>query len=115
MKKFLEKCFGRLSYVVTLTNVSSGQIQYHSFDSIKSVDKFVIEVNNESYWFVSGIEKKRVFDFTYKKCIYQKKLHFQNDYTEMVTVESVDRDNKPFVYDYSYLKIDKSLVNIKRV
>jgi len=114
MRKFLEKYFGSLSYVVTITNVS-GQVQYHSFGSIKEVDKFVIEVNDEKYWFVSEIEKKRVFDFIYNKCVHQRKLHFQNDSTEMVTVETVGKDNKSFVYDYSYLKIDKSLNNVKRV
>ena len=114
MKKFLEKCFGRLSYVATLVNMD-GSIQYHSFKSIKDVDKFVVEVNNESYWFISSIEKKRVFYFVYNKCVHQRKLFFQNDDTELVTVESVGKDDKPFVHDYSYLKIDKSLGNVKRV
>jgi hypothetical protein len=104
-KQLISKYIGNIQYVVTIINVSLS-VQKHKFNTIKEVDEFVDEINNETYWMVQKIEKIRMFDFKYNKEIKHTPLHFQHDVvTEMYNLEN---------WDYSFLKKDKSLNNIIR-
>jgi len=103
--KYKSKYIGNIQYVVTIINVSLS-VEKHQFNTIKQVDEFVDEINNENYWMVQKIEKIRMFDFQYEKNIKHTPLHFQHDaVTEMYNLEN---------WDYSFLKKDKSLNNIIR-
>lgn len=104
-KQIISKYIGNIQYVVTIINVSLS-VQKHKFNTIKEVDEFVDEINNEIYWMVQKIEKIRMFGFKYNKEIKHTPLHFQDDdVTEMYNLEN---------WDYSFLKKDKSLNNIIR-
>lgn len=103
-KQLISKYIGNIQYVVTIINVSLS-VQKHQFNTIKQVDEFVDEINNDRYWMVQKIEKIKMFDFKYDKKI-KHTLHFQHDVvTEMYNLEDCD---------YSFLKKDKSLNNIIR-
>ena len=104
-KQIISKYIGNIQYVVTIINVSLS-VQKHKFNTIKEVDEFVDEINNEIYWMVQKIEKIRMFDFKYDKKVKHTPLHFQHDaVTEMYNLED---------WDYSFLKKDESLKNIIR-
>jgi len=105
LKQLISKYFGNTQYVVTIINVSLS-VQKHKFNTIKHVDEFVDEINNETYWMVQKIEKIRMFDFKYNKEIKHTPLYFQHDaVTEMYNLED---------WDYSFLKKDESLKSIIR-
>lgn len=105
-KQLISKYFGNIQYMVTIINVS-GQFQKHKFNTIKQVDEFVDEINDETYWMVQKIEKNRMFDFKYDKKIKHVPLHFKHDdVTEMYNLGD---------HNCSFLKKDKSLNNIIRI
>ena len=104
-KKIKSKYIGNIQYVVTTINVSLC-IKKYKFNSIKEVDEFVEEINNETYWMVHKIEKIRNFDYQYNKNIKHSPLHFCND-----TITEIYNINNQ---DYSFLKIDNSLTNVSR-
>ena len=106
IKKLIQKYIGKIQYIVTIINVDLS-IQKHQFSTIQQVDEFVNEVNNTPYWMVQKIEKIRTYNFIYNKQILHSPLWVQADgVTEMHNIET---------YDFSFLKQDKSLINIIRL
>jgi len=107
MKRLINYIFGEKRYVVNVADMYSG-VKIIEFKKIKELNDFADELNKkENYqYMIQKIEKKRVIPFTYKKQINHRKLgFFVDDVTEMVNVGN---------HDYSYLKIDDSLVNVIR-
>jgi hypothetical protein len=49
LNKILNKILGKKEYLVTIINVDL-HFKTLNFDSLKEVDKFVNEVNNETYY-----------------------------------------------------------------
>ena len=103
--KLINKYIGKIEYIVTLLGVD-GDIKKHTFKSIKDVDIFVYEVNNETYWDVQKIEKIRRLDFIYNKDVIHTPLWFN-----MENVTELHNCNN---HDFSFIKKDISLKNIKR-
>ena len=99
------KLFGNLEYVVTVVN-TDGRRCIKRFKNLKEVDDFVFEINNSTYYSVQKIEKIRKIDFEYNKTISHTPLWFRLDGT--TEIQNIDNT------DYSFLKIDKSLINVVR-
>lgn len=103
--KYKSLYFGNIQYIVTIINVSLS-VKLHQFNTKKQMDEFVVEINDDTYWMVQKIDKIRKFNFNYDEKIKHKPLHFQHDdVTEKYNLEN---------HDYSFLKKDKSLINIIR-
>lgn len=99
------KLFGNLEYVVTVVH-TNGNITEMIYKSLKEVDNFIIEINNSTYYSIQKIEKIRKFKFEYNKTISHKPLWFRLDgVTENHNIDS---------HEYSFLKIDKSLIHVIR-
>jgi len=105
-KTLLSKNKRKTEYNITTVNVN-GNIKSFRFYSIKDVDNFIIEINNEKYWNVQKIEKLRKYKFKYNKEIAHSPLFFD--------LENVTENDIVNNQDYSFLKKHKSLENINRV
>ena len=109
-KNLYKKLFGELVYVVTIESIY-GERSIYEVNDIKIIHEQVNELNEDGQYhhMVSKVEKKRVYPFKYDKLIKHYRLTFAKDgLTEKVYSEKDD-------HIYSFLIIDKSLTNVKRI
>lgn len=106
IKNLYKRIFGEIRYVVTILCVG-GEVQKLTTTSLKDVDKLCEEINSETYQQIQKIEKIRVYDFQYKKEIIHSPLFF--------SIDGVTEQHQILGTKLSFVCIDKSLVNVKRV
>lgn len=106
ISKIYKRIFGEIRYVVTILCVG-GEVQKLTTTSLVDVDKLVCDVNTETYQQIQKIEKIRVYDFLYKKEIIHSPLFF--------SIDGVTEQHQILGTKLSFVCIDKSLGNVKRV
>ncbi len=107
IENFINKYIGKTKYIVRLIN-SEGTIEEYTLTIKKELDAFVIQTNEERYWQVQKISKRRELLFKYNKEVIHSPLFFsKKGITEKDTIETG--------LEYSFIKIDESLINVKRV
>lgn len=103
--KYKNRYIGEIRYEVRVINIYL-EFKDYNFKSKKELDEFVISINNDIYCLILRIKKIRIYEYFYDNEIIHSSLCEHND---EITERCEFGDWK-----YTFLKIDKSLTNVKR-
>lgn len=103
--KYKNRYIGEIRYEVRVINVYL-EFKDYNFKSKKELDEFVISINNDMYCLILRIKKIRIYEYFYDNEIIHTSLC---EYNDEITERCEFGD-----WRYTFLKIDKSLTNVKR-